>query len=339
MRIGIVNDLSLAVETLKRVISAEKEFEIAWIAYNGREAVDCAIKDRPDLILMDLIMPIMDGIQATEEIMRKAPCAILVVTASVGANSSKVFEAMGHGALDAAATPVFDFSGNVTGADELITKIKSLNRLIQGKNYFKPIVSKKNAKMHCPLVAIGSSTGGPKALATILSVLPKDFEPAIVIIQHVDQRFAEELAVWLDKQTQLPVLLAKQGSTPISSHIYLAGTNDHLVFDKGCRFTYTSEPKDYPYRPSVDSFFLSLVDNWVAKDTAILLTGMGKDGAEGLLRLREAGWNTIAQDEASSIVYGMPKTAAELNAAKKILNPENIANELIQLYVKKKEFK
>jgi two-component system response regulator WspF len=116
MRIGIVNDLSLAVEALRRVILMVENLEIAWVAYDGKQAVELAIKDRPDLILMDLIMPVMDGVQATAEIMKKSPCAILVVTASVGGNSSKVFEAMGHGALDAVATPVFDFSGNATGA-------------------------------------------------------------------------------------------------------------------------------------------------------------------------------------------------------------------------------
>ncbi len=338
MRIGIVNDLSLAVEALRRVVSAVDGFEIAWVAYNGKQAVEFTIKDRPDLILMDLIMPVMDGVQATAEIMKKAPCAILVVTASVGANSSKVFEAMGHGALDAVATPVFDFTGNATGAQELISKINSLKRLIQGKSYFKPVIAPKPARMDFPLVAIGSSTGGPKALATILSALPEKFSAAIVIIQHVDQRFAEELANWLDKQTSLYVSIANQGEMPEPGKVFLAGTNDHLVLDNHGKFSYIAEPKDYPYRPSVDTFFQSLYNNWAAKDTAILLTGMGKDGAEGLLGLKESGWLTIAQDEASSIVYGMPKAAADINAAKKILDPTKIAFELSLLYGRK-EFK
>lgn len=338
MRIGIVNDLSLAVEALRRVVSAIDGLEIAWVAYNGKQAVEFAIKDRPDLILMDLIMPEMDGVQATAEIMKKSPCAILVVTASVGANSSKVFEAMGHGALDAVATPVFDFSGNATGAQELINKINSLKRLIQGKSYFKPVIPPKPAKMDFPLVAIGSSTGGPKALATIFSALPEKFSAAIVVIQHVDQRFAEELASWLDKQTQLSVNIAVHGEAPEPGKVLLAGTNDHLILDNHGKFAYVTEPKDYPYRPSVDAFYHSLCDNWGAKDTAVLLTGMGKDGAEGLLKLKESGWLTIAQDEASSIVYGMPKAAADINAAKKILDPAKIAFELSLLYGKK-EFK
>lgn len=335
MRIGIVNDLSIAVEALRRVILMVEDLEIAWVAFDGKQAVEFAIKDRPDLILMDLIMPVMDGVQATAEIMKKSPCAILVVTASVGGNSSKVFEAMGHGALDAVATPVFDFSGNATGASELIAKINSLKRLIHGKNYFKPVIAKRAARMAFPLVAIGSSTGGPKALGTILSLLPQNFNAALVIIQHVDQRFAEELATWLNKQTPLSVSIAVQGQSPAASNVYLAGTNDHLIIDRYGRFAYVAEPKEYPYRPSVDTFFYSLLDNWGAKDAAVLLTGMGKDGADGLSRLKENGWMTIAQDEKSSIVFGMPKAAIELNAAVKVLDPERIAGELINLYAKK----
>lgn len=133
MRIGIVNDLSLAVEAVRRVVLSVEGLEIAWVATDGKQAVELTAKDTPDLILMDLIMPVMDGVQATAEIMKKNPCAILVVTASVAGNSAKVFEAMGHGALDAVATPVFDFSGNAKGASELVTKINSLKRLIKGK--------------------------------------------------------------------------------------------------------------------------------------------------------------------------------------------------------------
>lgn len=334
MRIGIVNDLSLAVEALRRVVKSVEGFEIAWVAFDGKQAVEMSVKDPPDLILMDLIMPVMDGVQATAEIMKKSPCAILVVTASVGANSAKVFEAMGHGALDAVATPVFDFSGNATGATELVNKIHSLRRLINGKNYFKPAVTKP-VRSESPIVAIGSSTGGPKALATIVSALPANFIASVVIIQHVDQRFAEELATWLNKQTSLTVTIAVHGESPQAGNIYLAGTNDHLIIDRSGRFAYVAEPRDYPYRPSVDAFFQSLAENRPGRDTAVLLTGMGRDGAEGLLKLKNQGWFTIAQDEASSIVYGMPKAAVELDAAKKILTPEKIAQELTLLYGKK----
>lgn len=188
-----------------------------------------------------------------------------------------------------------------------------------------------------PLIAIGSSTGGPKALATILSKLSKDLIAAVVIIQHVDEKFAEELAIWLGKHTPLPVSIAVQDEFPKAGKIYLAGTNDHLVLDRSGRFKYVVEPKDYPYRPSVDTFFRSIGENRIGADTAVLLTGMGRDGAEGLLELKKLGWLTYVQDEASSIVFGMPKAAIELNAATKILNPEEIATALNILYGKKEQ--
>jgi two-component system response regulator WspF len=174
-------------------------------------------------------------------------------------------------------------------------------------------------------VAIGSSTGGPKALAAILSTLPPIPGVALVIVQHVDAQFARGLATWLDDQTTLRVEVAREGMRPAADTVLVAGTDDHLVLGKDLALHYTPDPRDYPYRPSVNAFFLSLEHYWPRRDVAILLTGMGKDGAQGLAALRQAGWHTIAQDEKSSVVYGMPAAAAELNAAIEILPIEKIA--------------
>lgn len=333
MRVAIVNDLSLAVEALRRVVTSSPKNEVAWVAYNGKEAVEKCAKDKPDLILMDLIMPVMDGVQATQKIMIESPCAILVVTATVAGNAAKVFDAMGYGALDAVCTPVFGQNGKIDGADELIKKMDTITRLIGKDDETKPSIPKKfKASSLFPptLVAIGSSTGGPKALATILSKLTKDINAAIAIIQHVDSQFAPGLAQWLNEQTVLDVVLAKDGMKPAVNHVYIAGTNDHLVIGSDGLFHYTPEPVNYPYRPSVDAFFRSLVTHWRKKDLAILLTGMGSDGAKGLLELRQKGWHTIAQDKDSSIVYGMPRAAAEIGAAIEVSSIDFIAEKIIQ---------
>lgn len=332
MRIAIVNDLSLAVEALRRVIAASERHEVAWVAYNGKEAVDKCVADKPDLILMDLIMPIMDGVQATKEIMSANPCAILVVTATVTGNAAKVFEAMGFGALDAVCTPVFGKNGVIEGSDELIKKIDVITKLIGKDNL--PLEKKRSQPKHgsaicSKLIAIGSSTGGPKALSAILSKLPHALGAAIVIIQHVDSQFAPGLAQWLNEQTKLEVCLAEEGMRLMNNQVFLAGTNDHLVLGSDGIMHYTPEPVNYPYRPSVDAFFNSIAKHWRKKDLAILLTGMGNDGAKGLLKLRQAGWRTIAQDKASSIVYGMPRVAAEIGAATEILALEEIPQEII----------
>jgi two-component system response regulator WspF len=181
-----------------------------------------------------------------------------------------------------------------------------------------------------PLIAIGSSTGGPKALAAVLSRLPANFNAAIVVVQHVDAQFAPGLVDWLNHQVSLPVRVATVGDRPTKGTVLVASTNDHLHLRADLTLGYIKEPIDYPYRPSVDVFFKSVAQHWNRKGTAVLLTGMGRDGAEGLNTLRFQGWHTIAQDKDSCVVYGMPKAAAELNAAIEILNPEAIAQSLIQ---------
>ncbi|NJK77075.1 MAG: chemotaxis response regulator protein-glutamate methylesterase [Richelia sp. CSU_2_1] len=327
MKIAIVNDTLIAAEALRRVLVTVPEYEIVWIAADGAEAVKKCATNTPDLILMDLIMPVMDGVEATRQIMKASPCAILLVTSSVTANAGKVFEAMGYGALDAINTPILGASGNTqTGGVELLKTISKVARLI-GKTQFTPKF--QNASVKCvapPLLAIGSSTGGPQALATLLSGLPANFAFPVAIVQHVDAEFAPGLAEWLSQKTQLSVGLAV-GDRPLEAgKVSIAATNDHLVLQSNLTLKYTKEPLDYPYRPSVDTFFNSVAQHWPGKGVAVLLTGMGKDGAKGLKALRSIGWHTIAQDRETCVVYGMPKAAAELNAAVQILPLEAIAS-------------
>jgi two-component system response regulator WspF len=322
MKIAIVNDMILAVEALRRVLMRVPEHQIAWVAYTGAEAVKKCIDDRPDLILMDLIMPEMDGVEATRQIMQRSPCAILIVTADVEHSSAKVFEAMGQGALDAVDTPILGTSNSPEDARLLLSKIQTIGKLI-GKSNFVPIHARS------ALIVIGASTGGPSAIAAILSQLPANFESAIVIVQHVDVQFAMGMVEWLDQQTPLSVQKAMKGDRPTKGTILFACTNDHLCLQSNGTLAYTQSPTDYPYRPSVDVFFKSVAQHWINPGTAILLTGMGRDGAEGLKMLRQHGWYTIAQSEASCAVYGMPKAAIELNAAVEVLNPDAIATALL----------
>lgn len=332
MRIGVVNDLPMAVEVLRRVIAAGGH-EIAWVAFNGAEAVERCSADTPDLVLMDLIMPVMDGVQATAAIMRGSPCAILVVTASVGANAAKVFDAISCGALDAVRTPVLGPRGDMSGSQPLLDKIATIEKLI---GYHREPGRPRNIKTTLPLptvpnlVALASSTGGPSALAAILASLPRRSDAAIVIVQHLDMQFCESLGEWLNEQSQFQVTLASEGMTIEPGSALLAATNDHLVLDGDLTLRYTREPSDVPYRPSVDIFFGSLRENWPKPGIAVLLTGMGNDGAAGLLALRDAGWHTIAQDRNSSVIYGMPGAAARLGAAAEILPLQEIAGAIIQ---------
>jgi two-component system, chemotaxis family, response regulator WspF len=328
MRIAIVNALPPAVDLLRRVIASLPEHTLAWVAVNGLEAVEKCRRDRPDLILMDLALPALDGIQATGRIMKESPCAILIVTATVEGNAAGIFEAMGRGALDVVATPVPGPGNDIGGSRKLIKKIVTIEKFLM-KSPPPPQAAaperQGGPQEHPPLVAIGASTGGPKALADLLSGLPANLGAALIVVQHVDAHFGQGLASWLDSHTPLKVEAAREGMRPTVDTVLIAVTDDHLVLGADLALHYTPEPKDYPYRPSVNAFFLSLVRHWPRRDVAALLTGMGRDGAQGLAALRKAGWHTIAQDQKSSVVYGMPAAAAELNAAVEILPVGRIA--------------
>ena len=177
----------------------------------------------------------------------------------------------------------------------------------------------------------GASAGGPSALVKLLSALPGEFPAAIVVVQHVDEHFAGGLAVWLSSHTALRVRLAEEGDRPTVGTVFLAAKENHLVLASPTHLGYTRQPVDSSYRPSVDVFFNSVVEHWRGAVYGVLLTGMGRDGAEGLKALRHRGHHTIAQDRATSAVYGMPKAAAELDAATEILALDKIAPHLTNM--------
>lgn len=328
MRIGIVNDVRAACEALRRVVDSLPDHEIAWTAADGVEAVAMAKRDRPDLILMDLIMPHLDGVQATRQIMASVPCAILVVTATVSGNISLVYEAMGFGALDAVDTPMLGPAGEVSGAGALVEKIGMIAKIVGSSETRRPV---RPAAPAAPpkLVVVGASTGGPKAVSDLLAPLPHDWNVAVLVVQHVDVAFSQGLAKWLGDRTGRAVRVAEHGQQPAAGDVLLAGTNDHLVLSKARTLEYREEPREVFFRPSVDVFFESVVDHWPQTGAALLLTGMGKDGAKGLLKLRTRGWHTMAQDEASSVVWSMPKAGIELGAACEVLPVDQMARSLV----------
>jgi two-component system response regulator WspF len=325
MRIGIVNDMALAREALRRVVVSSSGDEVAWLAADGEEAIASTRRDTPDLILMDLFMPGTDGAEATRRIMAEHPCPILVVTATVSGHLGKVYEAMGHGALDAVDTPTLGARGTLEGAGPLLAKIALVAKLTgkstsRSSSYYLAIPpARSHPSPGSLLVAIGASTGGPNALAEILSSLPTNWAVPIVIVQHVDAGFAPGLARWLAGRVKRNVEVIEPGRRPEPGQMLLAATNDHLVLEENGCLAYTNEPVKMSYRPSVDVFYQSLAARWGGSGVAVLLTGMGRDGAAGLQTLRCAGWHTIAQDEATSVVWGMPRAAVELNAAELVL--------------------
>lgn len=333
MRIAIVNDMKITVEVIRGIIEMNApEHKIAWVAYDGAEAVEKCFRDTPDLILMDLLMPKLDGAEASRMIMDQSPCGILIVTASVSTNYSKVFEAMNNGALDAVDTPSLGEQKNI---ELFLNKIRRLGLLCKpiSSNEIKNSLAQKNLPSSTPnLVVIGSSTGGPATICQTLSMLPPNFNAAVIIIQQVDQAFAAGLASWIGGNINMEVCVAADGETPENGKVYLAATNDHLIITEDLKFKYVKEPEAAFSRPSVNVFFESVAANWPGNGTAVILTGVGDDGAEGLLKLKNKGWNTIAQDQESCLVFGMPKAAVDNNAAQTVLPPSIIGRLLYESY-------
>jgi len=337
VRIAIVNDLALAVEALRRVVRSIPGAEVAWVARDGQQAIAQCERDRPDLVLMDLVMPEVDGVEATREIMRRAPCPVLVVTASVRGNVGKVYDALGCGALDAVATPRLGLGGGVAGAEELVRKIATVRALAGDAALPGPQalatggVAARAPSATPPLIAIGASTGGPHALATILAALPAALPAAVAVVQHIDAAFAPGLARWLNRRTALPVALLSAPEPPRAGRIYVAACDGHLALGADQRLGVSAEPRDTLHCPSIDVFLASVARHQPGRAIGVLLTGMGRDGAAGLLAMRHAGHPTIAQDADSSVVYGMPRAAANLGAATEVLPLEAIAARLVAL--------
>ncbi|OHB76082.1 MAG: hypothetical protein A2W31_03120 [Planctomycetes bacterium RBG_16_64_10] len=339
MRVAIVNDAPIAIEALRRVVSSHPDHTVAWTAVDGTDAIEKCERDRPDVVLMDLIMPGMNGAEATRQIMRRCPCPILVVTATVAGNYALVCEALSHGAYDAVATPVLGGRRLEQAGAPLLAKLdrvaKIRARLMApceraAPEQSEPARPAAARQSPLPIVAIGASTGGPQAVQAVLSPWPREFPAAVIIAQHIGADFADPLAKWLAESCRLEVRTARDGDRPKAGTVLVAGTEDHLILQHDGKLAYTSQPVANPFRPSADVLFRSLAQYGGPQNVAVLLTGIGRDGAHGMLELRRAGWHTIAQDEPTSVVYGMPQAARELGAAAEILPVRAIADSIIR---------
>jgi two-component system response regulator WspF len=338
VRVAIANDSLVVVQALRRILLKSKDYDIAWVAYSGAEALQHSCDDSPDVLLMGIEMPGMKGAEATRQIMEKCPCAILVVTPGVEEHAGQVFQCLGAGALDVLNLPS---SGLEAYSDEgpLLAKLQTIRHLIRGPQSGRGSESKQLAETapgtsrRCKqLVVIGASAGGPAALATILSALPADFPAGILVVQHIDFQFVASLSLWLGQHSALPVRVANEGDAPVKGEVLLAGKNRHLHFIDTHKVGYTPEPADSPYCPSVDVLFESASHCWKDKVVGVLLTGMGRDGARGLHALAQTKAVTIAQSAEGCAVFGMPKAAIDLGAAKEVLRLEEIAPRLVQLF-------
>ena len=345
IKVLIVNDSVMVQQLLKRIIETEPDFELAGIASDGFEAVDLVKQRNPDVVLMDIRMPKCDGVEATRRIMKNNPCPILLVTATIKKHISLIYDCLAYGALEVMKTPI---SIQAEGS-ELIKRIKIVNTLKSAVQHKAPGISvdveeKKNLHSRPPkavsgklarkVVAIGASTGGPSALLEVLKGLPENLAAGLVLVQHIDAEFAPGLAEWFSTCCPLRIYAGKQEDRVINSIGYVAAEDGHLIIQPGYTLQYQRKtPKDI-YIPCIDVTFQSVANVYGPQAIGILLTGMGADGAQGLKAIRQAGGHTIAQDEKSSLIYGMPKAAKEMGAAEFVLPLKEIPAKIVELLEK-----
>jgi two-component system chemotaxis response regulator CheB len=351
IKVLLVEDSPIAVEILQRILKSSPEVTVVGTARNGKEALDLIPKLEPNVICTDLHMAKMDGLELTQQVMAKSPRPILVISNSVQADDSQnIFELLQAGAIDVFPKPI---TGTLSDYDRikenLITKIKVLAGVrvftkplrtdppkppivrasLAGNTVIQPISSIK-------IVTIGASTGGPQALQKVLSPLPSDFPVPIICTQHISEGFLQGLVNWLALECRLKVKIATEGESPFPGTVYFAPDGNHLELNSLGKLTYNASGAVDGHCPSVTVMFKSAVKFYGKATLGILLTGMGRDGATGMKAISQAGGITIAQDEASSVVFGMPREAISLGAAQHVLPVQNIASTLIETILKKK---
>ena len=339
IRILIADDSELTRVVLRDLLSQDPAIEIAGEVSDGRSAVEQTARLKPDLVIMDVMMPIMDGLEAAAEIMATTPTPILMLSANTDPQDSRsAFAAIKRGALDVMAKPsgvVSEAFSQIAG--QLIAKVKSLSRIRVIHHYRSHRPKPEQTRIALPagprrILAIGASTGGPKAVLQLLQGLPGDLPAAVLVVQHIADGFAPGFADWLDRETALPVRLATAGGDLQPGRVLVAPNRFHLAV-RANRVALEDTAPLHNCRPAVDALFHSLADQQLAAQTvAVLLTGMGTDGAAGLSSLQRQGAYTIAQDEASCAVFGMPKAAIARGAVAQVLPLENIAGVVCRLF-------
>ncbi len=339
LRVLVVEDSVTIRKRIVEILSSDPMLEVIGECGDGKTAIEMCAALRPDVMTLDMMLPVMTGLAATEYIMAHHPTPILIVSASTNRGELfRTYEALAAGAVDVLDKPLGDETDDAWER-KLVATVKIVSR-IKVITHMRAKLSPKHTTPHVApsagvhrAVAIGVSTGGPSALHDLFSALPKDFSLPILLVIHIAEPFGRAFAEWLDAQLAIRVSVARDGEPlpPVGqSRVLMAPPDRHLVV-RGGRVHLTDAPERHSCRPSIDTLFESCAVEFGASAVGCLLTGMGKDGASGLLAMRRAGAHTIAQDEATSVVFGMPREAILLDAATRVLPLGDIAAALTSL--------
>lgn len=338
-RVLVVEDSATVRDRLCSVLAADPDIDLVGEASDGRQAIDLCQGLRPDVVTMDMMLPAMSGLAATEYIMAHCPTPILVVSSSFNRGELfKTYDALAAGAVDVLEKPNGEDPDGVWDSRflstlKLVSRIRVITHLRARIRTHDPHAigrigngaGQNDCAGSIKIAAIGASTGGPSAVVDVIRSLPRDFSPPVLLVLHLHRQLGSAFADWLDGQSDRPAAFARDGE-PIAGargRIVMAPPERHMIVRDG-RIRLDDGPERYFCRPSVDVLFDSVAREYGRSAVACLLTGMGRDGASGLLAIRSAGGETIAQDEATSIVYGMPREAALIGAAARVLPLDEI---------------
>jgi len=324
----IVDDSPLVRTIIRDFLESEGSFEIIGEAENGEDSVNAARSLNPDLVTMDIEMPKMNGLDAIVEIRKFSNCGIVVI--STHDTAKMAYDATVKGAHEFFSKDLFTSQMSETKRKEIFDTLKQITKISKkgGHVNASPVSSSVTRKFNC--VVIASSTGGPMALCQLCSGLPENFSVPIFLVQHNTSGFDKGFVQWLDEYAKINVRLAEEGTYPASGTIYVAPTDRHLVIsDKGIAFD-DSEPLNNQ-KPAADFLFKSAAEVYGDSVISVVLTGMGSDGAEGTRIVKQSGGVTIAQDEGSSMIYGMPQAAVQTGCVDMVLPLNEIASKLVYL--------
>lgn len=342
VRVLIAEDSAICRMALVSILQTDPGIQIVGIAENGAEAVQMVERLQPDLVTMDIHMPVMDGYEATRQIMNQTPCPIVMISSNY--DSGHIFDALKAGALTVIKKPTAKDSPEIFAAIisqlKLMADVKVLRHWSEDRMKAKatavsqppkPIEPAQPRGVKPRLIAIASSTGGPGALATILRPLPADFPVPILVVQHISEGFAEPFASWLDRQINLSVRIGRESDEPKAGEVLIAPDNSHMLVSSRRTIVLQKKLPQEPICPSANHLFHSVAKMYGATAVGVILTGMGDDGADGLQAMHDTGAYTIAQDKESCVVFGMPAVAISRGVIKQVQPLDQISGTLSKL--------
>lgn len=344
IKVLIVEDSKVEQEFLAHILGSDPQIQVVGIVGDGERAIAEVKRLHPDLVTMDIHMPRMNGFDTTRRLMEETPLPIVIVSGSFSrSDTNKTFRALEAGALAVVRKPRgIGHPGYQEDARELINNVRAMSEVKVVKRWPRP----RREELRQPLpaavrtpaeirvVAIGASTGGPAVIQTILSGLPRSFSAPVLVVQHMSTGFMESFVNWLTVTSGFPSHVAVHGDSPLPGNAYFAPDGCHMQMGHNGRIVLSRDESDSGLRPSVARLFRSVAETYGRNAIGILLTGMGRDGADELKLMRDHGGVTIVQDQESSIVFGMPGEAIKQDAADYVFTPERIAEYLAQLVKK-----